>query len=121
MPYYLDANLSPKIVAAVKRLDPAIDVIAARAVGHDHWTDPEQLRYAAREGRVLVTQDRKDFNRIGAEFVAIGEAYTGSLMLPGSISTKDIGLCARALVRFDHDHPDGVPSGYVDFLRADNS
>lgn len=118
MRYYLDADLSPKIVAAVARLDPAIDIIAARAVGHDHWTDPEQLRFATSEGRVFISEDRKDFGPLARETINAGAEFVGMLMLPSSIPSDDYGAIARAIVAFEREHPQGIPACYFDFLRA---
>ena len=34
-----------------------IDVLITTEAGHEGWDDPQQLRFARVEGRVLVTQD----------------------------------------------------------------
>jgi predicted nuclease of predicted toxin-antitoxin system len=119
------AAVSPKvgrkgIVDAAQALDTTIDVVAAHTLGHQNWSDEQQLRYATAEGRILVTEDRKDFPPIALAFIARGERFSGIVLLPSSIAHDEYARIARAIVRFEREHPDGVPHGYVDYLRPDD-
>lgn len=65
-----DNDLDQRIVVATKRLDPAVDFQTAAALGLHHLPDPEVLALAAREGRVLVSHDRRTLPGHFREFVA---------------------------------------------------
>ena len=57
--FQADNDLDQRIVTATKRLDPLIDFQTAPALGLHGVDDPEVLALAAREGRVLVSHDRR--------------------------------------------------------------
>ena len=58
--FQADNDLNQRIVMATRRLDAAIDFQTAVAAGlHLGIEDPEVLEIAARDGRVLVTRDRR--------------------------------------------------------------
>ena len=68
--FQADNDLDQRIVVAARRLDPAVDFQTAAALGLHHLPDPEVLALAAREGRVLVSHDRRTLPRHFREFVA---------------------------------------------------
>ncbi len=57
--FQADVNLNQIILLAARRREPAVDFQTAEAAGLSSLHDPEVLALAAREGRVLVTHDRK--------------------------------------------------------------
>ena len=57
--YQADNDLDQRIVTATRRLDPLIDFQTAPAMGLHKADDPDVLALAAREGRVLVSHDRR--------------------------------------------------------------
>ncbi|MCI0390550.1 MAG: DUF5615 family PIN-like protein [Acidobacteria bacterium] len=58
--FQADNDLDERIIAATKRLDPAIDFRTAPSLGlHLGVPDDQVLALAAAEGRVLVSHDRK--------------------------------------------------------------
>lgn len=92
--FQADNDLNQRIVMATRRLDAAIDFQTAVAAGlHLGIEDPEVLLIAAREGRVLVTRDRRTmpyhFERFLAEHTS-----PGLIILGGSLS---IGRAAEWL------------------------
>jgi predicted nuclease of predicted toxin-antitoxin system len=60
-------NLPEPVVDELTRLGH--DVLTVRAAGYadQSWPDPELLAFAAREGRAVVTLNRKDFLRLHRE------------------------------------------------------
>lgn len=68
--FQADNDLEQRIVVATRRLDPAVDFQTAAALGLHHLSDPEVLALAAREGRVLVSHDRRTLPGHFREFVA---------------------------------------------------
>jgi hypothetical protein len=68
--FQADNDLDQRIVVATKRLDPAVDFQTAATLGLHHLPDPEVLALAAREGRILVSHDRRTLPIHFREFVA---------------------------------------------------
>jgi hypothetical protein len=57
--FQADADFNQKIVAGLRRREPAIDFRSAGEGGVIGRPDPEVLAQAASEGRVLVSHDRQ--------------------------------------------------------------
>lgn len=57
--YQADADLNEDIVTGVQRRAPEIDFQTAHEAQLAHAPDPKVLARAAREGRILVTHDRR--------------------------------------------------------------
>jgi predicted nuclease of predicted toxin-antitoxin system len=57
--FQADADLDARILRGLKRLAPEIDIRGALQAGFTALPDIEVLRFAAAEGRVLVSQDRR--------------------------------------------------------------
>jgi len=57
--FQADANLNEDIVAGVLRRMPEIDIQTANEAKLAGLSDPDVLRKAAAEGRILITHDRK--------------------------------------------------------------
>jgi hypothetical protein len=83
--FQADADLNQIILLAVTRREPAIDFQTAMTAGLPGVADPEVLARAAKDGRVLVTHDRKTMPRHFAEFIA-HETSSGLLVIPQSLS-----------------------------------
>ena len=83
--FQADADLNQIIVLAAIRQEPAIDFQTALIAGLPGVADPEVLARAAKDGRVLVTHDRKTMPRHFAEFIA-RETSPGLLVIPQSLS-----------------------------------
>lgn len=67
--FQADADLNEDIVMGVLRREPGIDFRTATEAGLRLLSDSEVLTLAAREGRVLVSHDRRTMPRAFAEFV----------------------------------------------------
>ena len=59
--FYLDEDLSHDVARVGRGL--GLDVISSHEVGNNGRTDPEQLAYAAAEGRCLVSANCRDLDR----------------------------------------------------------
>ena len=58
--FQADNDLDHRIIAATRRLDPAIDFQTAPELGlHTGVSDDQVLALAAEQGRILVSHDRK--------------------------------------------------------------
>ncbi len=95
MRFHLDEHLSPRIVEIARRL--GVDVLTTQEAGTLGLPDYDQLRFAAREGRWIVTQDHGDFVRFTYEFMAEGADHAGLLLVPRALSLTDYARVAAAL------------------------
>src|SRR5437867_4085395 len=108
MRFYLDANLSYRIAAIVRAIDAEIDIVAAHDLGHDDWSDEKQLAFATSEQRCVVTRDYEDFSDLTDEYIRLGRAHAGVLLVPPSLDNRDFRGLAAAIVRYARDHPDDL-------------
>ena len=69
--FQADADLNQLIVQAVLRQEPGIDFQTARSAGFERLDDRAVLAKAAKDGRILVTHDRKTMPKHFADFVAL--------------------------------------------------
>ncbi|MDP2602720.1 MAG: DUF5615 family PIN-like protein [Deltaproteobacteria bacterium] len=87
--FQADADFNQIIVLATLRREPAINFQTALTADLAHRQDSEVLGLAAREGRLLVTHDRKPMPRHLAEFVAT-QTSPGLLVVPQYLSVASV-------------------------------
>lgn len=86
--FLADANLQHHIVAGCLRREPTLDFKSAAAAGLGGQSDLSVLSLAARENRILVTQDIRTMPRYFAEFLEGGNRSPGVVMIPQTVSTR---------------------------------
>jgi len=111
---YLDEDISPKIAELVRRR--GIDCISAHDVGMTGQSDVDQLKFAAKQRRVLVTRNRDDFIRLTVRFFNDHLPHSGVLIIPHSYPGDKFSLLANALSSYCIGHPRGMQSYTIDFL-----
>ena len=57
--FLADANFNLRVVAGLRRRQPQVEVMTARDLDLRETPDPELLAYAAMQGWILLTHDRK--------------------------------------------------------------
>ena len=114
MRFYLDADLSWRIVAIARRL--GVDVVSAHRVGMTEATDAEQLAYATQDDRCIVTKNRDDFLDLDRAYRDQGLQHHGILIVAESLPTHDFVAVARALARYHSLYPERSVPGLVDYL-----
>jgi len=77
---YLDEDLSPRVVELLRQR--GLDATGTREAGNAGHADLEQLRYAIREGRCLVTRNVIDFANIVRDVVNRQESHAGIILQP---------------------------------------
>ena len=106
MKFYLDEDLAPQIAA---RLRPeAIDAASALEVGNTQLSDRDQLRYAAQEGRGLVSRNVRHFVPLAQEAIRRQEPHAGIVLCPPSIQGFETARIANALIRLARQFPKGL-------------
>jgi predicted nuclease of predicted toxin-antitoxin system len=112
--YYLDENQPVAVARAARRL--GLDVISTEEVGRKGANDDSQLEFAASQGRVLITRDSRDFVRLTRRFMTEGSPHAGVLIVSSSLALDDFAGIAAAMLRYDREHPAGMPPYAIDYL-----
>ena len=106
MKFYLDEDLTPVIAVALRRR--GIDSVSAHEVGQIGLSDAEQLAFAARQRRCLISANARDFRRLAHDAVEQGRPHAGIVLCPPRIHGLDIGGVVRALARIAETYPAGL-------------
>jgi Domain of unknown function (DUF5615) len=107
--FYLDENVNV-ILAARLRAD-GFDVLTTVEAGRLGSDDDDQLLFATREGRVLVTHNLRDFRRIAIEWARAGRAHAG-LMYSSEEAPATVHAWIRDALDLNPDMPNvtlGLP------------
>ena len=99
--FAVDEGFNLDIVKELRRRNPDLDVATVQERGLRGADDPAILAWAASEGRVLLTSDRRTMPAPARQRMANGET-TGVIIVPWTLSigraVEDIELLARASV-----------------------
>lgn len=115
MKFFLDEDLPPS-VAEIAR-NQGLDVTTVQEEERHGLSDPEQLKYAASQGRVMVTRNRNDFLDLTKQAFQTNSPHHGVLIVTRSLPSRRPERLAAALLRHLTDSP-GYPSeGGVAYLK----
>lgn len=114
MRFYLDEDIAPTVAVVLR--ERGLDAVSAHEAGNTRLTDLEQLAFAAREGRCLVTRNARDFREIGREAVRRHQPHAGIILCPPTVRGHDIGRLAAALTRVAERFPQGLGEYDVIYL-----
>jgi len=114
MKFYLDEDLSPKIADILKK--NAVDAVSAHEIGAVEATDLQQLEFAAREKRCLVTRNLDDFIRLTIRFFNDHRPHHGILIIPYSIPGDRFSRMAALIKTFASRDPSGLAPYTIAFL-----
>lgn len=99
MKLYLDEDLSPRLAEASRRRGH--DATSSHEVGNNELSDEVQLRYAAQQGRHLVTYNRRDYLVLADRWYREGKHFPKILlMLESRCPRSVIGVQLRALEQY---------------------
>jgi len=87
--FQADADLNQIIVKASVRREPSIDFQSAQAANLSGLRDEDVLAIAAKEGRLLVTHDRKTIPHHFAEFI-FSQTSPGVLIVPQKLPVSKV-------------------------------
>ncbi len=76
-PIYLDEHIDPRLVSLLAEI--GCDALTAREAGRANRgiSDPDQLQFAADEGRAIVTYNGRDFLPLAIEWSLQGKPHAG--------------------------------------------
>ena len=84
--FQADADLDGRVLRGLKRVAPEIDIRSAADARIAGLHDLEVLRLSAREGRILISQDRRTMPRHFHQFVESGASSPGVVLVREGIS-----------------------------------
>jgi len=84
--FQADADLDGRVLRGLRRAAPEIDIRSAADARLAALDDIQVLRFAAAEGRVLISQDRRTMPGHFEQFVRSGSNSAGVVLLREGIS-----------------------------------
>ena len=113
MKFYLDEDLSPKVAEILRK--NGIDALSAHEAGMLEASDRQQLEFAAKEKRCLVSRNRNDFIKLTVQFFNDHRPHYGVLIVPYTIPGDQFAHLARLLRIYASHHPSGLESYIIEF------
>src|SRR5438105_11199510 len=111
MKYQADNDLDQRIIDAVIRQVPECDFkTAVEARFHTGSSDPEILRHAAEEGRIIVSHDLKTLPRHFGNFIE-QNVSPGVIIIRQEVAIRD------AVLWLQFFYEAGVPEDFVNTIR----
>jgi len=104
--FYLDEDLTPAIAVALRTR--GVDAVSSHEGGNVGLGDKEQLVFATRQGRCLVSGNARDFRSLGHDAVEQRRPHAGIVLCPPRIHGPDIGAVVNALVEIAERYPAGL-------------
>src|SRR5581483_5598346 len=99
--FLADQNFNAIIVRGLRRRNPGCDIVMIQDTEADGAKDPEVLRWAARESRVLLTHDRATMPAFAYSRATGGEPMPGVVVVDGRLGVgsamDDILLIAECM------------------------
>jgi predicted nuclease of predicted toxin-antitoxin system len=77
---YIDECVHSRVAESLR--NSGVDAVGAHEVDNFRLSDTDQLKYAASEGRALVTYNSGDFAVLHRKWMAAGWAHAGLLLSP---------------------------------------
>jgi hypothetical protein len=90
-----DENFDNDIIWGLLRRRPDLDIVRVQDVGLAGASDPDVLEWAAQEGRVILTHDKKTFVPYANQRVAAGQPLPGVCMVQ---STAPVGVAINDIL-----------------------
>ena len=105
MRFYLDEDLAPRAARALR--ERGVDALSAHECGMLRVGDTEQLAFAAREGRCLVTRNAQDFIARSRAAIRDQVPHAGIVCCPPG-KGDDVRAILRGLLEVARRYPRGL-------------
>ena len=106
MTFNLDEDLAPQIAERLRKM--GLDAVSAPAVGNTQLSDPDQLRFAAQQGRCLVTRNARHVVLLAHAAIRHQDPHAGIALCSPSLRGFESGKIASALMRLARRFPDDL-------------
>lgn len=113
--YYVDEDVAVQVAPALRAL--GLDVLTTRDAERLRTADEDQLAFAATARRVIVTRNVRDFVPPTRLFESLGRPHAGVLLVTAAFAQRDYGGLARAIARYDREHPEEMAAYQADYLK----
>ncbi len=113
--FYLDEDTQSEALIQALR-SRGVSLLTTSEAGRSKQGDEEQLRFAATQGRVLLTSNIADFVRLHTEWLKTGASHCGIILIrqqkwgPGELARRIIRVLAQC--------PGGDMRDRIEFLSA---
>jgi predicted nuclease of predicted toxin-antitoxin system len=88
--FLADEDLRFEIVLAARRLEPTIDFPSVVELGRAGASDLDQLEFAHREGRIIVSHDVNTLRGLAGARIADGRGVSGVLLTAQRSPTREV-------------------------------
>jgi predicted nuclease of predicted toxin-antitoxin system len=86
----IDQDLDHDILRGLIRRIPQPDAVTAFEIGMSAATDSQLLTWAAQDGRIIVTHDRKTMPTHAAALMGEGQNIAGLIVVPRSLPLQQV-------------------------------
>ena len=93
---YLNEDIPPDLAKLLR--ERGFDIISTYEVGVGGKSDEEQIEFASREGRVILSCNFHDFLKLAKEWFVAGKAHYGIIISYHQYSRKDLGKLLQAII-----------------------
>ena len=114
MKLYLDEDVPMAIATALRRAK--VDVLTTEEAGNRQASDAEQLAFAAKHGRSMVTRNVKDFVELAERAVHQQRPHAGIVLISSAYRGNEIRRITGAILKIVRDNPHGLEEYGVRFL-----
>lgn len=87
--FLFDEDVDQRILRGLRRREPAVDILTVQDAGLTSVPDADVLRWAARHGRVLVTQDVNTMTKHLFAAMRSGLQTAGVLFIPRDVTIAE--------------------------------
>ena len=84
----VDQDFDHDILRGLIRRVRHLDAVTAVEIGMSKATDPQLLTWAAQEGRIVITHDRKTMPKHAADLMGAGTNIAGVFVVPRSLPLR---------------------------------
>ena len=93
---YFDRHIMARLADDLRRRD--YDVLTTEEAGLDTATDEEQLTFATKEGRVILTYNIRDFAPLHSQWLAAGRPHAG-IIVSCQLGGREYGVLLHRMLR----------------------
>ncbi len=114
MKLYLDEDIPAAVAPALRR--HGLDVVTTVEAGNGGASDPEQLEWASRQGRTMVTRTARDYIPLARTRLQEHRAHPGIILVPARYRGNQVHAITAALLRVRKKYPKGIGEYQVCYL-----
>jgi predicted nuclease of predicted toxin-antitoxin system len=96
VPLYFDRHIMARLADDLR--ERGFDVMTTEQAGLDTATDEQQLAFATREGRAVLTYNIRDFAPLHRQWLAEGRSQTG-IVVSQQLGSRQYGLLLQRMLR----------------------